>query len=151
MIRAILGFFLIPLAVFVSPAMAAELLPLSKPIEEAIDHYIDAKLSTSKIEGAEQTDDANLIRRLTLDLAGRIPAAVEVREYLDSDEGDKRGKAIDQLLASPEFYDHMANQFNVMLMANVKGSVRDYLKAAFQETRAWDQICLLYTSPRPRD
>jgi hypothetical protein len=149
--RAILGFCFIAVAIVVSPSSAAELLPADKPIEEVVDHYIDANLAEAKVKPAARADDANLLRRLMLDLAGRIPAAVEVREYVDSAEADKRAKVIDQLIAAPEFADHMADQFNVMLMADAGGSVRDYLKAAFQENRTWDQMFRELLLPKHND
>src|SRR5205823_1101054 len=64
-----------------SPLTADDLLPPDKPIEQAIDHYINAKLAAQKIIPAGQADDATLIRRLTLDLVGRIPTVAETREF----------------------------------------------------------------------
>ena len=58
---------------------AAELLPPEKPIPDVIDSYIDAKLKSTKVTPAPQADDATLIRRLTLDLVGRIPTPAETR------------------------------------------------------------------------
>ena len=60
-------------------APAAELLPADQPIPVAIDHYVDAKLERSGVAPAPPADDYTLIRRLTLDLVGRIPTAPETR------------------------------------------------------------------------
>ncbi len=117
MSRAILAIFVVLAATVAVPSPADELAPADKPIEEVVDHYIDAKFADAEVNPAEQADEANLMRRLMLDLAGRIPAAVEVREYLDSDDSDKRAKLIDRLMGSQEFADHMAGQFDTMLMA----------------------------------
>ncbi|MFP6659386.1 MAG: DUF1549 domain-containing protein, partial [Pirellulales bacterium] len=140
MSRAILAIFVVLAATVAVPSPADELAPADKPIEEVVDHYVDAKFADAEVNPAQQADDANLMRRLMLDLAGRIPAAVEVREYLDSDDSDKRAKLIDRLMDSQEFADHMASQFDTMLMADTDGSVRDYLKIAFQENRNWDRM-----------
>src|SRR5260221_36457 len=64
-------------SVITAPILAADLLPPGTPIEQAIDHYIDAKLSEEGTSPAGQADDTTLIRRLTLDLVGRIPTAAE--------------------------------------------------------------------------
>ena len=54
-------------------------LPPDGPIEEVVDLCIDARLRQSDTVAARPADDATLIRRTTLDLLGRVPAAWEVR------------------------------------------------------------------------
>jgi hypothetical protein len=134
LISALLAF------VLVHSLRGSELLPASKPIEEAIDHYIDAKLSAEGITPAVQTDDATLIRRLTLDLAGRIPTPAETREFVDSKEPGKRAKLVDRLMASPGFVRQQATEFDVMLMQGTNGSIRAYMQTAIGENRKWDEI-----------
>jgi Protein of unknown function (DUF1549)/Protein of unknown function (DUF1553) len=131
---ALLAFALLP------SLRAAELLPATKPVEETIDHYIDAKLSTEGITPAAQADDATLIRRLTLDLTGRIPTPVETREFVESNDPAKRAKLVDRLMASPGFVRQQATEFDVMLMQGTNGSIRPYLQTAFAENRKWDAI-----------
>ncbi|MDR3632693.1 MAG: DUF1549 domain-containing protein [Isosphaeraceae bacterium] len=119
---------------------ATELLSPDRPIDNVVDHYLDAKLAEAKVKPASTADDANVIRRLTLDLVGRIPTAAETRAYLDSTDPDKCAKLVDRLMTSPGFVRHQANEFNALLMAGTPGSARDYLKDAFQADRSWDQI-----------
>src|SRR5262249_50296560 len=124
-------------------AFADELLPASKPIEEVVDHYIDTRLRQESVTPAPQADDANLVRRLTLDLAARIPTAAEARAYVESPDPAKRLKLVDRLLASPGFVRHQANEFDTMLMGtgNNRGrSLNDYLTRALKENRPWDRI-----------
>ena len=52
--------------------LSAELLPAETPVEQAIDHYIQLQLDTKQKQPAALADDSTLIRRTTLDLAGRI-------------------------------------------------------------------------------
>ena len=119
---------------------AGELLSPSKPIEEAIDHYIDAKLAADGIAPAAQADDATLIRRLTLDLCGRIPTAAETRDFRESKDAAKRVKLVERLIASPSFIRQQATEFDVMLMQGAGGSIRPYLQTALSENRPWDRI-----------
>jgi len=121
-------------------AETADLLPPDRPIEEVVDHYVDAGLNEEKVTPAPAADDANLIRRLTLDLAGRVPTAAEVREYVDSTDPDKRTELVDRLMASPGFVRHQVNELDALLMAGTRGSLREYLKTAVQADRSWDQI-----------
>src|SRR5262245_10022230 len=125
-----------------SPAFADELLPPTKSIEEVVDHYVEARLQQENVTPAPQAEDANLVRRLTLDLAGRIPTAAEASAYAESTDPAKRVQLVDRLLASPAFVRHQANEFDVMLMGgNNRGrSLNDYLTRALKENRPWDRI-----------
>ncbi len=62
-------------------AIAAELLPPDRSIAEVVDHYVGATLDRERVKPAPPADDLTLLRRLTLDLAGRIPTAAESRAY----------------------------------------------------------------------
>ncbi len=126
----------------VSVTMAADLLPPEKSIEEVVDHYIQARLDTEKVAAGPQATDANVIRRLTLDLAGRIPTVPEAQAYVAATEPDKRVKAVDRLLASPDFSYQQRNELDTMLMdkSGNDGPWRDYLLKACQENRPWDQL-----------
>jgi hypothetical protein len=123
-----------------SLAAADDLLPPDKPIEEVVDHYIDARLKEEGITPSPPADDANFIRRLTLDLVGRIPTVAENRAYVAATNPDKRIQLVERLMASPGFVRHQATEFDVMMMYGSQGSLRDYLLRALAEKRPWDQI-----------
>ncbi|CEF49283.1 unnamed protein product [uncultured bacterium] len=128
------------LAAGASPLRADDLLPPSHPIEQAIDHYIDLKLQEDNIKPAGPADDATLIRRLTLDLVGRIPTVAESRAYVESTAPDKRVQLVERLLASPGFVRHLATELDAMLMAGQRASVRDYLSKALAAGKSWEQL-----------
>lgn len=125
-------------------ARADDLPAASKPMEQVIDQIIDAALTDAGITPAPQADDATVIRRLTLDLVGRIPTTGEVDAYVKSTDADKRAKLVDRLLASPGFVRHQAAQFEVMLNPDGDrrggGAFRDYLANALKENKSWDKI-----------
>ena len=115
------------------------------PIELVIDEQIAAKLKADGTAPAAQAGDAALIRRLTLDLVGRIPTAGEVDAYVKSQDPTKRVQLVDRLIASPAFARYQAILFDVMLndrpgQGGKNGSLQDYLKLALQENRPWDAI-----------
>jgi len=87
----------------VDPLLSAGKRHEPKEVAAAIDKHIGAFLSTAKLRPAERSDDVEFMRRLYLDLHGRVPTAEQAAEFLDSSDADKREKLIDQLLASPEF------------------------------------------------
>jgi hypothetical protein len=114
--------------------------PEDASIAAVVDHHVDGRLGRAGVRAAPEADDATLVRRLTLDLAGRIPTPAEVRAYVASADPDKRARLVDRLLASPGFARQQADAFDAMLMAGVQGSVREYLARAFGEGRPWDQV-----------
>jgi hypothetical protein len=119
---------------------AEEWLTIGRPIAEVVDHYIDARLAEESVTPSPEADDATLVRRLTLDLVGRIPTEGEVRAYVESSDPDRRAKLVDRLMATPGFARQQAEAFDALLMTGVKGSLRDYLTRAFGAGRTWDEI-----------
>src|SRR4051812_5311993 len=93
------------------------------PGETVIDPAIDARLHEEGVSAAAAADDATLLRRLTLDLAGRIPTPAEVTTYLADHDPAKRVKLVDRLLASPGYVRHQAAELDALLMAGTRGSV----------------------------
>lgn len=97
----------------------------SKPVEAArpvlmqpaeIDARIRAAWKEKGIEPAERVDDATFFRRVNLDVSGRVPTAEAVENFLADKAPDKRQKAIDALLASPEYAEHFTNYWDRTLM-----------------------------------
>lgn len=122
----------------VAPSLG-KLPPADRPIAEVVDRYIDEKLRAEKVVPATRIDDANFVRRVTLDLVGRVPTPPEVAEYIVDQSPKKRESLVDRLLASKEFVEHQVNEFDWMLMQN-SGSLRAYLTEAFGEGRSWDRM-----------
>ncbi len=125
-----------------SAAGAEELLAPDRPIAQVIDHYVDLKLQKAKIAPAPPADPATFVRRLYLDLAGRIPTPAEARDFVNSTDPQRQEKLIRELLAAPEFIRHNATEFDAFLRNDNAdgGSVRGYLLKAFQENRPWDRM-----------
>jgi len=123
-----------------SLAAADGLLPPNQPIEQVVDQYLDARLKEEGITPAGPADDTNFIRRLTLDLAGRIPTVEETKAFVASTKPGKRLELVERLMNSPAFVRHQATEFDVMLMNGTRASVRAYLLTALAEKRSWDRI-----------
>jgi hypothetical protein len=142
----LLHLVLVGLASFslVANGFADTMPPAEAKIDAVIDQLVDAKLRDENVKPATQADDYTLIRRLTLDLVGRIPTVSETDEYVKSNDSEKRAKLIERLLNSPAFDRYQAVQFDAMLNAidngNRRSSVRDYLTAAMKERKSWDRI-----------
>lgn len=72
-----------------------------------IDRRIEARLEALNIKPGPLCDDSEFLRRVYLDLTGRIPTAPQARAFLDETQPEKRRLLIDQLLASDEYGDHL--------------------------------------------
>lgn len=126
--------------------LGKDLLPADQPIEQVVDHYVDAALKTTNVRPAASADDSTLVRRLSLDLVGRIPALSEMADFLASSASDKKVKLVERLLASPSFARHQAQEFFTFLQADNsrRGARRtplfDYLLASFRDNRGWDRM-----------
>ncbi len=78
---------------------------------------IDSEIAHWQIgPAAPPVDDARFLRRLSLDLMGRIPTPEETREFLASRDSAKRENWVDRCLSSPEFVWRMTELFDVMWM-----------------------------------
>jgi hypothetical protein len=79
--------------------------------ENFIDQHIFTTLTRLGIPPAEPAGDAEFLRRVTLDLTGRIPTTEAVVEFLADTSPDKRSRVINQLLDSPQWADRWAMFF----------------------------------------
>ncbi|HUQ72216.1 MAG TPA: DUF1549 and DUF1553 domain-containing protein [Planctomycetaceae bacterium] len=124
------------------PAAAAELLSPELSIPEVIDRLIGDELAHRQIVPASRTDDATLLRRTTLDLAGRIPTVAEQDDFAAMSPSEKRERLVDRLLASPDFAWHLKNEWDALLMPprDGNGEWRDYLLQSARENRPWDRM-----------
>lgn len=134
------------LATAAAPCMAAE----PQPLHARIDALIEAQAGGPL---APQADDAEFLRRVYLDLAGRIPSADEVRAFLASAEPAKRQQLVDQLLASPDHVARMQQWLHVMLMERLgeHDEWTGYLKASVEANKPWDRLVRELLNPNSED
>ncbi|MEJ7607073.1 MAG: DUF1549 domain-containing protein [Bryobacteraceae bacterium] len=84
---------------------AAPVSPSLIPRANFIDDHILGRLAKENIRVAPLSSDEEFVRRLYLDLVGRIPTADDVRSFVNEASTDKRDRLIEKLLAAPEFKD----------------------------------------------
>jgi hypothetical protein len=121
---------------------AQELLPPETEVASAVDHYITEKLQSRSIEPRPAADDATVLRRTMLDLAGRVPTAREHQWFFDQPETVRRDVLVDRLMQSSDFDFHLRNSLDELLLANRPhdGEFREYLLWAVRQKRPWDQM-----------
>ncbi len=121
-------------------SMGGELLPADRPIAEAVDYYVDEAIHREGIQPAPTADDTTMIRRLTLDLAGRIPTNAEAQDFVGSSDSGKIVALVDRLLNSPGYVRHQTAELDELLMAGRRDHLRDYLTRSVSVNRPWDRI-----------
>lgn len=107
---------------------------------------------------ASAATDAEFVRRVYLDLTGRIPSQQELREFCQDSTPGKRDRLVDRLLASDEFVIHFANQLNALLLGRTAfpppADWIDWLRGALEARQGWDLISkelILPQSATPED
>ncbi|MFM8250294.1 MAG: DUF1549 and DUF1553 domain-containing protein [Planctomycetota bacterium] len=149
-----------------SRATATEPPPVSKPAttpepatsaepaarRAAMVALIDAELAQGWREQgtqpAKRADDAEFLRRVSLDLTGIIPRLSEAREFLEDPRADKRTRKIDQLLAAPRHATHQANLWRQILLPNgfdaeqigSAAGVQNWLRDQFADGVRYDRL-----------
>ncbi|MBK9168016.1 MAG: DUF1549 domain-containing protein [Bryobacterales bacterium] len=76
-----------------------------------IDQHLFAAMEEAGAVPAPRTTDSEFLRRVSLDLTGRIPTPEQVVGFLRDGSPDKRQRLIDELLASPAFVDKWTMYF----------------------------------------
>ncbi|CAN5279718.1 hypothetical protein BH23VER1_BH23VER1_00600 [soil metagenome] len=129
----------------------APLPPTGRPVPEVIDDLIDERLAAAGNQPVPPASVTTQVRRVTLDLVGRIPTVTEVKAYLASDDPHKWEAYIDRLLASEGFARQMTDEFNWMLMDGRGSPFKDFLAESIGADRGWDWIFRQVIAPDPPD
>jgi hypothetical protein len=119
-------------------AVFRAILPHGEPLKEIsgfvpnnrIDELAVEKWKKLGLVPSPTCDDATFLRRVTLDVCGRLPTTDEVREFLGNAAPDKRSKAIDRLLDSPDYAAFFAMRWGSILR-NSKLAGADQASYAF--------------------
>jgi hypothetical protein len=108
-----------------------------------IDRAIEAKAPASR---AARSGDAEFLRRVTLDLAGRIPSIEELRAFEADADPAKRERLVDRLIATPAFAERMEEALSVMFLERRTGKTipesewKSWLRGAIGRDEPYDRI-----------
>lgn len=83
-----------------------------------IDKYIFQALSAAGVAPAPPTTDYEFVRRIYLDLTGRIPTPAQTLQFVNDTTTDKRAKLIDSLIGSPAWLDKWTMWFGDLYQNN---------------------------------
>src|SRR5262249_16720482 len=107
-----------------------------------IDAFMEQHWQTEQIKVAPQCDDATFLRRVTLDLVGRIPTISEAKAFTDERSPDKRIRAVRRLMEGPENSLHLGRVLDEMIQEKFARDTEflEYLRESVAEHKPWDAI-----------
>ena len=111
-----------------------------------IDRTVGNRLIKSGVQPNKQTDDFVFVRRIYLDVAGRIPTDGEASSFLTNKDPEKRRKLIDQLLLSDGYRSHLFNWMADLLRHRGKlrrsnfNHYERWLKDQIAQNIRWDEV-----------
>jgi hypothetical protein len=122
---------------------------VQRPVHNAIDELVDAKLKKVRVQASDLADDATFVRRAYLDLTGLPPSPEQVLAFAaDRRDGRvKRDELIDRLVGGDGFVEHWTNKWADLLMVNRKflgdvgaGAFRKWIRDRVAENKPYDQF-----------
>ena len=105
----------------------------SDPSGNLVDELVWKKLESLGIPTSEICDDSTFLRRVTLDLAGRLPTLEEITSFQGNQDSNKRNALIERLLASKDYADYFAGKWNSILRNQRTGGGLTFASMAFHE------------------
>lgn len=119
--------------------------PTLTPAE--LDRLVDGFLAESKAPTASRTTDVEFVRRLYLDLTGKLPTPEQARAFVNSTEKGRRAKLIEYLLNSPDYATNWARYWRDVIRYHATNQNLGRIGLPEFETWMADQI----TKNRPWD
>jgi hypothetical protein len=112
-----------------------------------VDELIKKAWDEAKIKPTRLATDEEYLRRLYLDLVGRIPNIQETQAFLNSHERGKREKLVEYLLNQPDYARNFATQWTTQLLGRKRqerqvdrDALSAWLRRQFLDNRPWDRI-----------
>ena len=139
-------FVTVPVTVL-NPSSGFQWRPL--PQYNYIDELVDGKLERIRVQPSPPVADSEFLRRVSLDLTGRLPGPEEIRAFLadPADRQEKRTRAIDRLIGSDAYVDHWTLKWGDLLRNNRKflghkgiWSFREWIRQSVAENKPYDQL-----------
>jgi hypothetical protein len=125
--------------------------PAAKAFERISASQVDALFAehSGQAEPMPVVDDIQFLRRVSLDLVGRQPSLEEFQLYLKDQKPNRRGRAVDRLLASPDFGRNWGNFWSDVIGSRQEEpqltflnyeTFRGWLADRFNAGTGWDEI-----------
>jgi hypothetical protein len=120
----------------------------ARQLADHIDKTLADAWTKSNITPAEPAGDAEFLRRVYLDLIGKIPSVTELQAFLDDAAPDKRSKIVDELLRRGAHAQHFANTWRGLMLAGAPENIEANLLVPQFET--WLRLRFAINMPYDR-
>jgi hypothetical protein len=119
------------------------------PCANFIDELALAKWKQLRLVPSDLCTDSEFVRRVTLDLCGKLPAPDEVRAFLADRRPDRRARLIDRCLDSPDYAAFFALRWGSILRNSPKKgglderatyAFADWMKDMIARNRPYDEF-----------
>jgi hypothetical protein len=125
--------------------------PQDIPRKNFIDNYIFDTMAKANVQAAPLCTDEEFVRRVYLDLTGRIPAATDVTKFVNDKSANKRDALVDALSGTPEYVDkwtmfygdlfrNNARSVNVNRFTGGRDAFYKYIKDSLAANKPYDQM-----------
>jgi hypothetical protein len=104
-------------------------------LADKIDDLVARRWKTEKVIPTSMVDDAAFMRRVSLDIAGKIPAVADLHEFLEDSSPDKRRQLVERLLDSPAYIMHFSNVWRAVMLPEVDSNLE--LRVLVPGFEAW--------------
>ena len=116
-----------------------------------IDSYIFSALQSAGVQPADSTTDWEFIRRVTLDLTGRMPSPADVTAFVNDSTPGKRATLVNRLMGSSPWIDKWTMYFGDLFKNNSSNAqinryrpgvqaFYNYIKASLAANKPYNQI-----------
>ncbi|MBM3804110.1 MAG: DUF1553 domain-containing protein [Acidimicrobiia bacterium] len=112
-----------------------------------IDRHIFPALVAAGVPPAKPTTDFEFIRRVTLDLTGRIPTKDRVLSFVADTTGDKRARLVEELMNVPEWLDKWTMFFGDLLQNTRQNTQVTLYQQGVLAANAWIRDSLATGKP----
>ena len=106
----------------------------ARALAALIDAHILAKWKEAKVTPAGPATDAEFLRRVSLDIIGRIPHVSEVHKFLADKSPDKRRRIVDQLLDGHGYVGNFTNVWRDLMIPQANNQLA---QAFSPQMEAW--------------
>jgi hypothetical protein len=117
------------------------------PRESTIDQLLAESWRKAGVKPAPLATDEEFVRRVYLDLVGRIPSVSEATAFFQTRESGKRAKLVEYLLEHPDYPQWFATQWTILLLGRGdpgervdRSALVAWLRKQFAANRPWNEL-----------
>jgi hypothetical protein len=122
--------------------------PSEMSLADEIDRVLQKSFDAAGVKAAPLASDEDFLRRVSLDLAGKIPTPKEVTLFGLDPDANKRAKLIDKLLESQGYADLWSAYWGEVIFGHateqraraVQGTFEEWMKEELAANKSWAEI-----------